>query len=65
MPPGNCTHHADTTQRYYKCVSEQINSTQLRITLPTGENILPRGFYMLFAVTNEEIPAEAVWVWVN
>jgi hypothetical protein len=65
MPPGNCTHHADTTQRYYKCVSQQINSTQLRFTMPTGENILPRGFYMLFAVTNEEIPAEAVWVWVN
>jgi hypothetical protein len=65
MPPGNCTHHADTTQRYYKCVSQQINSTQLRITMPTGENILPRGFYMLFAVTNEEIPAEAVWVWVS
>lgn len=65
MPPGNCTHHADITQRYYKCISEQINSTQLRFTMPSGENILPRGFYMLFAVTNEEIPAEAVWVWVN
>jgi len=65
MAPGNCTHHADHTQRYYMCVSQQISATQLGFTLPTGENILPRGFYMLFAVTNEEIPAEAVWVWVN
>jgi len=65
MPPGNSTHHADITQRYYKCVSQQINSTQISFTMPTGENILPRGFYMLFAVTNQEIPAEAVWVWVN
>lgn len=65
MPPGNCTHHADVTQRYYKCVSQQISPTQLSFTMPTGENILPRGFYMLFAVTNQEIPAEAIWVWVN
>lgn len=63
MAPGNSTHHADTTQRYYQCQTEIINNTQIKFTVPTNENILPLGFYMLFVLTNENVCSEAIWVW--
>lgn len=62
MSPGIVTHHADTTQRYYACSSVVVSDTQLRFRLPTNIFELPPGFYMLFAVTDQDVPAEAIWI---
>lgn len=69
--PGSVTHHADTNQR---CV--RLNFTPLaiggqslvRVTMPTkASGILPRGYYMLWLVTNQTVttqgvPSVAAWV---
>jgi hypothetical protein len=65
MPPGCVTHHADITQRYYECNLQTISQTQVRITMPNSEGILPRGFYMMFVVSNIAVPSKATWVWLN
>jgi hypothetical protein len=65
MPPGNVTHHADTTQRYYECSLENLSQTQVKITMPRSEGILPRGFYMVFVISNFSVPSKAMWVWLN
>ena len=65
MAPGCVTHHADTTQRYYQCNSTIESTTQLRFSLPANEKMLAPGFYMLFVITNQEVPSEALWVWLR
>lgn len=65
MAPGCVTHHADITQRYYACSSVIESETQLRFNLPANEYMLAPGFYMLFVLTNQEVPSEALWVWLR
>jgi hypothetical protein len=61
MPPGSVTHHSDYNQRYHECPVVKISDTQVRFTLPTSNKVLNPGFYMVFAVTNQRIPSEAIW----
>lgn len=61
MPPGSVTHHWCATQRYYECQSAVISANRLQFTLPANDKILLQGFYMIFMVTNERVPSEAIW----
>ncbi len=61
MAPGSVTHHSDMHQRYFEMAVTPVTATQVQFTVP-GETLAPRGYYMLFAVTNGGIPSEAIWV---
>jgi hypothetical protein len=65
MAPGNVTHHADTTQRYYQCQTEIVTNNRIKFTLPalSNEGVLPVGFYMLFVLTSQNVCSESLWVW--
>jgi hypothetical protein len=62
MAPGSVTHHACYQQIYHEVPVTVESSTRLRFTVPSGHYILPVGFYMVFAITNQKVPSEALWV---
>ena len=71
MAPGAVTHHFDPNQRYVECVTVQSFAGLIRFRPPMamGDQSLPynshapKGYYMLFLVTNENLPSqEAKWV---
>jgi hypothetical protein len=73
MRPGSVTHHCDPNQR---CVELTFNLlpdvdpptgfSALTVAVPTKASyLLPRGYYMLFLVTNQGTPSEAAWVLVS
>ena len=54
MRPGSVTHHFDMSQRYHKLASEPGTNPQttIRFAAPPHAGWAPRGWYMLFLVTN-------------
>jgi hypothetical protein len=64
MAPGSITHHSDMSARYIELASVAVSSTERRFDVP-AETVAPGGYYMLFAVTNAGIPAEAIWVRIS
>jgi len=65
MAPGSVTHHSDMHQRYIEAKVEINNGHEVRITCPELETLAPRGFYMLFLVTNSPAVSSALWVMVQ
>lgn len=64
MAPGATTHHSDMSARYVELASTAQGPDVRTFDLP-GERVLPRGYYMLFAVSDGGVPAEAIWVRVR
>jgi hypothetical protein len=63
MAPGSRTHHYDFSEKYHKPTSQSVASATSRtFTFPATDNILPRGYYMLFVVDNFGTPSEAIWI---
>jgi hypothetical protein len=73
MRAGSVTHHCDPNQR---CV-ELAFTLAVDVDPPTGFSactvaapskasyLLPRGYYMLFLVTNQGTPSQAAWVLIS
>jgi hypothetical protein len=61
IAPGSITHHSDMSSRYIELQSVAVNSSERQFDTPS-ETVAPRGYYMLFALSDAGIPAEAVWV---
>jgi hypothetical protein len=47
--------------RYIELTSFTVSSTKRAFNVP-GEAVVPRGYYMLFALDNNDIPSVAKWV---
>jgi hypothetical protein len=70
MRPGSVTHHADPNQRCVELQFTVLPDTDppsgfhaVQVTVPTlASYLLPRGDYMLFAVSNQGVPSVAAWV---
>ncbi|MGE3172437.1 MAG: galactose oxidase-like domain-containing protein [Planctomycetota bacterium] len=62
MAPGSTTHHSDMCQRYHELVVVPKAPNRIGFTMPPDDRTLPRGFYMLFLMTNTGVPAHAIWV---
>jgi len=73
MRAGSVTHHCDPNQR---CVELAFNLlpdvdpptgfSALTVSVPTKASyLLPRGYYMLYLVTNQGTPSEAAWVLIS
>lgn len=62
MAPGSVTHHSDMAQRYHEVDGKPKSPNRFGFTAPAGSKDVPRGFYMMFALTNAGVPARAIWV---
>jgi hypothetical protein len=63
MAPGAITHHADMSARYVELDSVLVSGTTNQRTFQIPGNLtLPRGYYMLFALDNANVPSVAEWV---
>jgi hypothetical protein len=62
--PMACTHNTDTEQRVIQCDFVRTEPYMLRAHAPNGmpPSIAPRGYYMLFILTDEGVPSEGKFV---
>jgi len=60
--PGAVTHHTDMDTRYIELVSQAGAGQSRDFLTPPSSSHAPRGYYMLFLVTNEGVPSVASWV---
>ena len=66
MAPAALTHHDDGGQRLVRLATlypdDAIGAGSLHFLLPPSYLHAPPGWYMLFLVTNEGVPANAFWI---
>ena len=62
MRPDNPTHVTDVNQRSIAVSFTQGGNGELRITLPSNDNLVPPSYYMLFAVNHRGLPSTGYWV---
>jgi hypothetical protein len=62
MRPDNPTHVTDVNQRSVAVSFTQAGNGELRITLPSNDNLVPPSYYMLFAVNGKGLPSAGYWV---
>jgi hypothetical protein len=63
VSPCAATHHADMSQRYTDLtISQRISEVKVKFFAPDDDKIWQRGFHMLFALTNNNVPSHAIWV---
>ncbi len=64
MRPDNPTHVTDVNERSVAVSFTQAGNGELKITLPSNDNLLPPSYYMLFAANSKGVPSAAYWVQV-
>lgn len=62
--PGSNTHEIDSDQRSVP-LSFTVSGTRVTAQVPTNRNLLPPGYYMMFAVNTNGVPSVAPWVHVD
>lgn len=63
--PGSTTHHSDYDQRYKSLEITASGATAAAFTMPTDANELPPGYYMVFLISDQNIPSTARFVRVQ
>ena len=56
------THHTDAGQRYVRLGITTTAMGSVTVNTPTGGDVAPPGFYMLFLVNTAGVPSVAKWV---
>jgi len=65
MRPGSITHHSDFEQRFVALELVAVTGspvTRTHFMAPPDSRHAPKGWYMLFAVSDNNVPSEAQWV---
>lgn len=62
MRPDNPTHVTDVNARSIAVPFTRVGGNDLDVTIPSNTNLIPPGYYMLFAVSRSGIPSTAAWV---
>ena len=57
--PSVTTHCVNVEQRYVGLEFEQKNNSYLKVDMPSNNNLIPPGYYMLFIVDENDIPSIA------
>jgi hypothetical protein len=65
IAPTTVTHSVNTSQRYVDLAFEVIDSGALRAVGPLNGNHAPPGYYMLFVVDADGVPAVAKFIQVG
>jgi hypothetical protein len=63
MAPGSVTHHSDMHQRYVELVVQNNPATNtIAFVTPRNPTYAPRGYYMLFLLTDGGVPSQARFI---
>ena len=62
IAPGSTTHYSDMHQRYVSLEVETSEGDAVTFRTPKNRTYAPRGWYMLFLVTNSKLPSEGKFV---
>lgn len=62
IPPSSTTHVTNIDQRSVGVKVSIGRDSIVNLTLPSDVNVLPNGWYMLFAVNDQDIPSQALMV---
>jgi len=62
MRPDNPTHVTDVNARSIAVPFRPVGGNDLDVTIPSNTNLIPPGYYMMFAVNRSGIPSTAAWV---
>jgi Domain of unknown function (DUF1929) len=62
MRPDNPTHVTDVNARSIALPFKRVSSTELEVTVPANDNLIPPSYYMLFAVNSHGTPSSSAWV---
>ena len=62
--PGSNTHEIDSDQRSVP-LTFSVSGTTVTAAVPANVNVVPPGYYMLFALNGSGVPAVAPWVQVT
>jgi hypothetical protein len=60
--PGATTHAFDMEQRYVALTFERQADTRLTVEAPRDQHVAPPGYYMLFILSENDVPSEAKFV---
>jgi len=63
--PGSMTHSTDFDQRLVEVSSTPAGGSSFTVTAPTGPDIAPPGWYMLFAVSSLGVPSVATFMRIH
>jgi hypothetical protein len=64
IPPSSATHVTNIEQRSVGAVVKSVDTNKVTVDLPTDENLLPNGWYMLFVTNDHGTPNRAVMIQV-
>lgn len=61
-PCGSVTHHYSNSSKHRTLVVTEVNATTIRFTTPADEQAWQKGYHLLWVLTDQGVPAEALWV---
>lgn len=61
-PCASVTHHYSNCNRHRTLNVTQVDATTIRFTTPANEQAWPKGYHLLWVLTDQGVPAEALWV---
>ena len=61
-PCGSVTHHYSNSSRHRTLAVTEVDSVTLRFTTPASEQAWQKGYHLLWILTDQGVPAEALWV---
>jgi hypothetical protein len=62
MRPDNATHVTDVNARSIGISFTRVGGDYLKVTIPSNDNVVPPSYYLLFAVSDKEVPSTGYWV---
>jgi hypothetical protein len=65
MAPGSVTHHSDFGQRHVTLPIVGRDATSIHVQAPANGALAPPGHYMLFLVSDLDVPSVATWVYIS
>ncbi len=65
LRPASVTHQADPNQRSVDLPISSIGQSGVSVDVPANPNLLPPGYYMMFAQNTAGVPSVARWVRVG
>lgn len=65
IPPSSTTHVTNIEQRSVGVIVSKLDGHNISVRLPEDQNLLPDGWYMLFIVNKDSVPAPAKMVHIS
>jgi hypothetical protein len=60
--PGATTHSSDNEQRLVDIPFRMTSPETLELDIPANKNLLPPGWYLLYATDADGLPSDGAWI---